>query len=431
LQHIIQIKGRYYYNRRVPQHIREFDPRDSVRIALKTDSKQEALKLALILNSQIEAYWRGLIRTGKTHDEGRFKKAVHTAHLLGFTYRDTPQIASGSLEDIRDRVKASSALEQTEQLEAVLGGIDRQEIKLTALLDRYWVYSKDRILNKSEDQVRKWKNPRIKAVSNFIALVGDKPIHEITRDNVILFRDWWAARIDQDDLNATSANKDFIHLKSILETVSDNLVLGIDTGRLFKKIMFKKRFEQTRMPFTTQQILDLLNSDKLDKTDVENKWFLYAAAETGARPSELIGLLPQDIRLSAAIPHIAITDRKERPLKTAHSQREIPLVGYALEAFKNMPNGFPRYRDKPDNLTNSLNKFLRDHELLSSDKHSLYSLRHSFQDRILSVNAPDRVQAELMGHSFKRPKYGDGALLGQKKEWLDKVVLKDCKNGKN
>ena len=123
------------------------------------------------------------------------------------------------------------------------------------------------------------------------------------------------------------------------------------------------------------------------------------------------------------MPHISITERKEKQLKTPHSERDIPLVGYALEAFRNIPDGFPTYREKPDNLTNELNRFLREHGLFPSEKHSLYSFRHSFQDRILAVDAPDRVQAELMGHKFNRPKYGSGPTLEHKLEWMNKICI--------
>lgn len=86
-----------------------------------------------------------------------------------------------------------------------------------------------------------------------------------------------------------------------------------------------------------------------------------------------------------------------------------------------MPKRFPRYRDRPDNLTNAVNKFLRTNDLLPSKQHSIYSFRHSFQDALLRVNAPDRVQAELMGHKFQRPKYGNGTTLALKKEGSEKV----------
>jgi hypothetical protein len=95
-------------------------------------------------------------------------------------------------------------------------------------------------------------------------------------------------------------------------------------------------------------------------------------------------------------------------LKTRYRKRTIPLVGFALDAFKACPKGFDQYRDCPDLLSAVLGGYLRSRKLLPSDNHSVYSLRHSFQDRLLAANAPDRVQADLMGHKFNRLAYGDG-----------------------
>ena len=55
--------------------------------------------------------------------------------------------------------------------------------------------------------------------------------------------------------------------------------------------------------------------------------------ETGARPSEIINLSKVRIVLDAEIPCIRI-QAEGRLLKTDHSERDIPLVGLALEAIK-------------------------------------------------------------------------------------------------
>ena len=55
--------------------------------------------------------------------------------------------------------------------------------------------------------------------------------------------------------------------------------------------------------------------------------------ETGARPSEIINLSKVRIVLDAEIPYIRI-QAEGRLLKTDHSERDIPLVGLALEAIK-------------------------------------------------------------------------------------------------
>lgn len=420
---LIKVRGYYYYNRRVPEEMREYDTRQNIRISLKTDSKSIALKRAVVFNEQVESYWHDLVKGKARHDNSRFSKTVKIARQLGFSYEPMSVVANLPILELVERILVLKEA-SLPQVEAVLGAKPAPTITVKEALKKYWELSKDKILNKPLDKVRKWENPRKRTIANFIKAVGNKELTTITREDMLVFRDWWLGRIDKDDMNPDTANKDFIHLKVIFETISDHLKLGLDIAHLFKKIKIKSRHKQTRLPLSTEQISTILHSSKLDLLNEQAKWFLFVAAETGARPSELTGLLPCDINLQDKIPHISIKDRKERELKTPHSEREIPLVGYALEAFKNLPNGFTRYRDKTDSLTGLLNKFLREHDLLPTENHSLYSFRHSFQDRLLAANAPDRVQAELMGHKFNRPKYGSGPTLEHKLEWMNKICIK-------
>ena len=51
------------------------------------------------------------------------------------------------------------------------------------------------------------------------------------------------------------------------------------------------------------------------------------------------------------------------------------------------------------------------------------SFRHGFQDRLIAVEAPDRIQADLMGHRYVRERYGKGPSLSQKAVWLQRVAL--------
>ena len=228
-------------------------------------------------------------------------------------------------------------------------------------------------------------------------------------------------------MKSDSANKEIIICKVIIESVVENLNLQVDMIQLFKKLTFEKEDQEgKRLPFTTTHIREvLLNPAKLEGLEHQAKAVLFAFAETGAGLSELAGLLPEDIRLNDPIPHIAITPRKHTGLKTKYRKRTIPLVGYALDAFQSCPEGFYKYRDKPDFLSSLLSKFLREHNLLPSNKHTVYSLRHSFQDRLLAVNTPDRIQAQLMGHKFPRQSYGEGGTLAHKFEWLEKIKLKE------
>ena len=423
MTYLVRIKDHYYFNRRVPEQVQDYDRRKLIRVSLKTDSKEQAKRKAVILNDQIEEYWRGLIGNQQTHDNCKFRNVVLIARRMGFPYQPANNVAMLPIQELLERVLLAKD-SSPRQVEALLGGQPEPEILLDDALQQFWDLAKDKVLNKSEYQVRKWRNPRRKAIENFIALAGNKSLKAITRDDVIAFRDWWIARIKTENKNEDSANKNLLHLKAVVETVSDHHKLGVNTSYLFKKALLKTRYRQVRLPFKPDEIVTILESEKLNRTHKEVKWFLHAMAETGARPAELLGLRPEDIYLDDKIPYIHIREHADRTLKNSHSERTIPLVGYALQAFQNLPQGFSRYKNKSDNLTAVTNKFLRENDLMPSENHTVYSLRHSFQDRVLSVNTPDRVQAELMGHKFHRPKYGNGASLEQKREWLQKVQLR-------
>lgn len=424
MTYLLKRNDYYYYNRNVPTIYRDLDSRINIRVALNTTCRKTALRKAIALDMEVEAYWQSLFTEGQCHDVKRFGKIVHIARQMGFSYKPMQEVLGLPLQELVSRVLPLQEA-TPKQVEAALGAKVELGLRLSQVLDKYWDFTKDRILNKSPNQIRKWRNPRIRAMDNFITVVGDKYFKDLSKPDTTTFRNWWIKRVENEQMNPESANKEFVNLKGILDVVAEQENIDLDVRALFRKTKLQTSFTQARLPFTCDQIRTILQSQKLQNMNDEGKWFLFAISETGARSSEIVGLMSEDIVLNVPIPYISIKNREKRMLKTPHSERIIPLVGYALDAFKAMPNGFPKYRDKPDNMTNAVNKFLRENKLLPSDKHSVYSFRHSFQDRILSVNAPDRVQAELMGHKFNRPKYGNGASLELKREWLDRVCVKE------
>lgn len=148
---------------------------------------------------------------------------------------------------------------------------------------------------------------------------------------------------------------------------------------------------------------------------------LIGMVNTGYRPSEGAALLPEHIHLDCDYPHIEILP-VGRTLKSKYSKRIVPLVGSSLEAFKECPDGFPRYRNKPG-LSGLVNKFLRNNVELPSEKHTMYCLRHSFEDRLLDRDTDDRIRRDLLGHRLNRERYGEGASLAKLHEVVSAVAL--------
>lgn len=413
----------YHIVRRVPTRYASVEPRTKVSISLHTDSRSVAqTKATTVWNQMIEA-WEARL-AGDTDDaEVRYDAARELAAVRGFRYLNQKQVSELPLEAILDRVEAISAPNGVPNLieaAALLGTVPEPELTVRKALELYWTLARDKTLNKSDDQRRRWRNPRIKAIDNFADVVGDKPIDRITRDDMLDFREYWQERIEKEELTPNSANKDLIHLSEVLKTVNSMKRLNIDLP--LGGLSFKEGERPNRPPFSTAWIRDrLLCRGALDGLNDEARALLLGMVNTGYRPSEGAALTAQTIRLDTTVPHISI-EPDGRQLKSQNARRIIPLTGVSLAAFQEFPDGFPRYRNNPS-LSATVNKYLRENGLLESERHSMYSLRHAFEDRMLEAGVDERVRRDLLGHRLDRERYGKGASLEKALELLKPVAL--------
>lgn len=409
-----------YLRKRVPSRYREIEAREFVWISLHTDSETQArIKAPTIWQEMIEA-WEAKMVGASADAEAAFASAKNLAARRGFRYLPAQEVAKLPTEEILRRVEAvakRSRPGRPDMLEAaaLLGGAKEPKFTVSKALTSYWTVADDKTLGKSADQIRRWENPRKKAVAGFITSVSDKPIDEITTEDLLSFKASLAARVRAGEIVPSSANKDLIHFLTVIEDVarSKNIALGFNRT----KIMFKTEDADHRPPFTEKWIREkILAPGALDGLNPEARAILLGMINTGYRPSEGAQLTAAQIRLDGPVPHISI-EPVTRALKTKHSKRIIPLVGVSLEAFRAFPNGFPRYADNPA-LSATINKYLRENGLLETEGHSLYSLRHSFEDRMLAAGVDERIRRDLMGHALQRMRYGDGAAM----EHLQTVV---------
>lgn len=413
--------------RRVPKRYASVESKTFVWVSLHTDSQREAESKEKAVWDQMIAGWESKL-AGQTDDaEARFEAARNLAEAKGFPYLGAKQVLDLPLEQLRDRFEAITGagsktpnLDHTEAA-ALLGGVEQPLITISKALEMYWELAKDKTLGKSEDQLRRWQNPRKKAIKNLITVIGDKPINEITGDDMLNFRSWWMEKLEEDGLTPNSANKDLTHLGDVLKTVNRMKRLGLVLP--LSDLKFKEGEAKKRPPFSKEWIKGkLLAPNALDGLNSEARAILLVMINTGCRPSEVAGLSENTIHLQGNVPYISI-EPEFRQLKTPHARRQIPLLGVSLEAIRAFPNGFPRYQQNSASLSATVNKFLKENGLFEKEGQSLYSLRHSFEDRMLAANIDDRIRRDLFGHRLTRERYGDGATLEQKQELLQATAL--------
>lgn len=422
----------YYYYRRIPSEFEHLDKRTFIRLSLKTDSRKEAERLSTLLSNEIEDVWKGHAERKQTIDGDEYKSILKRAKNLNIEYKPMHDLLAGDVVNLIHRILNLQSTGITrENAEVLLGRHEKPSILLSEVIDKYWEFAKDKLLNKSPNQKKQFIIEREHNMKLFAKVVGNKRLIDLSRDDIIKFRNHWIKRMQNENLSPFTPNKSITQVKVILDIVVTNLSLDIDLDRLFKKVKFKQVEKQNRLPFETDFIKRKLLSPKfMNALGKEEKGVLMVMAELGCRISEITGLKKEDIFLNEPIPYIYIRPRATKSLKNIQSERKLPLIGYALDAMKENPEGFKKLYDNNSTFSIMFNRYMRQSFPDLPPTQTMYSLRHSFQDRILSVNAPDRIQAELMGHKFNRPKYGDGGSLEQKLEWLKKIQLKDEKRSK-
>jgi integrase len=421
--------GVWHYHRRVPNNFAQLDKRGSIKLSTKIKvaldrAGTKAGRVAARLNDTHEAYWRSLAENKATEARQSYADAVKLARSLGLDYLTPTAWSQQPINEVLARIEAATVngrMDDPALRKAALGGVEKPAIMLSGLFSEYEATQRTNLSKMSPDQVRKWTTAKKRAVEILIEQKGDKALHELSRDDALSYADWWEDRVVAEGINPGTANKSISHVGGMIRAVSKRLQLRLDN--VFAGTRIEGGKDGSRRPFDLEFIRnEILADGRLADLNDEARDVVYVVMETGARPSEIINLSKHRIVLDGIIPHIRIK-AEGRLLKTDQSEREIPLVGMALDAMRRHPDGFPRYFDKGSNLSATLMKHFKKHNLLPSAEHSIYSFRHSFKDRLKSVEAPEELIDEMMGHTTAKPKYGDGYGLKLKLKYLQAIAL--------
>lgn len=430
-------RGIWYYHRKVPKALRDVDGRAPlVRTSLETRNIAEARPRRDAYEAADNQLW-GSMLAGDDQVRARkiYEAAVRRAEAMGFTYRPAGEVAELPIEELLARTETLADAGRTvEQQSALLGGEAPPPLVLTTV---YGIYVDEiataELRTKSAQQRRKWISVKKRAVDRFVEVVGDLDTNKITREHALKFWRYWQQRIAPKEGKSThtpsSGNRELGSLRTIYGEYFAHIG-QMDRVNPFAGLSFTEKAKQKKLrpPFPTDWIrTKILQPGSLDRLNDEARAIVLATIEVGSRPSETCNLTSEQIRIGAAVPHLAFEERDDpndpRELKSAASIRVVPLVGVALEVFKRFPNGFPRYREREESLSQLVNKYLRNNGLAPTPRHTLYGLRHSMEDRMKEAGITDDLRRILLGHRIDREEYGIGGSLEWRQKELKKVAL--------
>jgi len=435
-RYLFQRKGNYHYKRRIPSSVAELDERAPViRQSLKTDDLAIARAKRDALEAADDALWASiLLDQPQDPARARYQAAMRRVEALGYTYRTSHQLAqNGLIDEIIDRFRAiDETRTPVATAEALAGMVEAPPVTVTEAFEIYVdeIVSHEHV-GKSANQKAQWKKVKQRAVNNFVALCGDKAMHEITRDDAMKIYRHWLERIvpkeGRPTHSASSGNRDIGNMRVLYESYFKHIG-DEDRKNPFNGLSFSVKKKRTRPPFPTEWITGtIMKRGNLASLNEEARGIVLAIIETGARPSEIANLSESAIRVDHPVPHIAIEPRIDpddpREIKTTSSERQVPLIGVALEVFKRHKKGFPRYRNREGELSGTLNNYFKDNKLFPTSQHKIYSFRHAFEDRMKEGGLDEELRRILMGHAIDRPRYGSGGSLKWRQTELKRIEL--------
>lgn len=201
---------------------------------------------------------------------------------------------------------------------------------------------------------------------------------------------------------------------------------------LIQRLPKKDNLRKTRVVWTPSQWRDFWSSIQSEE-DPEIKIVGMLLAYAGKPQGESAGLIRDDVKLKAPVPHITYADNDIRPIGKNRQDMVLPLVGEMLEVLKDYCTAFAGGRYDPlfPSLYKQYSKYLsdaiskhhpegvvvRENELFES-----YGLRHTFKPRYLAAGVEEKLGMYLFGHSSKETSqvhenYAAGAR--HEKEWFD------------
>ena len=365
--------GVFYYSRRVPRDLLHHYITGKVVMSLRTKSSIKALHVSQSITSKLNDYWLKLRLS---------EMDIPAGHLLVAN-------AEGSNTGVL-------TISEARDLYVKLKSAGRSE-SFSAAAQRYCSY--------------------------VIKCLGDRSLDQYTSADGGKFRDWLIKK----GMTSSSVKRVFNTVRAMVNLAVQEL--GLNVQNAFSRVYLPDNSDSVKrkpISFNGRKAIQA----ECESIDDDMRWLVALISDTGMRLSEAAGLLKTDLVLDGDVPYVFIKPHSWRLLKTASSQRKVPLVGASYWAacriteYTSSEFCFPRYASKTKLKSNSasaaLNKWIK---TIAGKDAVIHGFRHSVRDRLREVNAPTDLVDQVGGWALQSigQGYGDGYKLEQLHEWLSKI----------
>ena len=277
----------FYFSRSIPSDLQHRFQKRKIEVSLRTKSESKAAKSAAAFSDRLERYWDSL-----------------------------------RMEMIYSRELGLKALQDTKTANS-------HQFSLSDALAIY-----HRLKGSSKNQL--FYDVSNRSIRYLAECLEHDNLSDLEISDAGRFRDYLFAR----DMSSSSVKQAFSSVKSIVNLAIREQGLTV-TNDFSGTFIPDDGAKQLRISIPTGALQRVqLDCQNLDD---EARRLISLISDTGMRLSEACGLLVSDIHVNAATPFVDLKVHPWRRLKTASSQRQIPLVGFSLWAAKKVissPTGF-------------------------------------------------------------------------------------------
>jgi integrase len=440
--------GLYYYRRRIPDDLQGHHNGLSFFVqSLKTHEAAKAEVAAVRVTKQLDTLWsyfrnpddRSIPATLRDRAtaflESHGFKPGEAKKPIGKIDNETPftaidlmlELYEDKLDEVRHGLK-----EETEETAMILEAVTQlNHGKVWHWDDALALHHQMNGAGKSKADLNHIERP----IRRLLAVLGDKPLSDYTREDANALRNWLYDATDQSlkksPLSTSSVKRSMDSVNSVFNLANQEQALKLDNP--FSGLRYRKQEPKERPAIP---VADIAHIQRLClKLDDDMRWLIALISDTGLRLGEAAGLERRHVDLDPNLPHLIIEETDNRRLKTKTSRRRVPLVGMALWAARkaveaslhnNISFLFPRYNRQASTNSNSasngLNKWMKEH---IPPQYVLHGFRHAMRDRLREVDCPQDVMDEIGGWSKSSvgQTYGQGSSLERLHRFMERVVI--------
>lgn len=432
----LSLMARYLYQRgdtfhfclRVPKELVDRYPQPVIRQSLKTKDPIEATRLAGELYERYRASFSAMRGNPSLTPADTLRAAQVLADSLPPLEYDTDYFDRKLHSYLKRKGLDLSDVQQNPELVGPRDYLSPVEAKALELLQRR-SEAKPRLSAALDIYISTHKNADNKKTMErarrdwglLVELAGDVCIEELGREHARMY----VAHCLAKGLKTTSTRRAVNTVCAILNVGLKELDIR-GASNPFSSVQIAnedKDAKEVKTP-SAQELGEILTTFRDDSSDLG--LIILIQMGIGCRVGEVSGLATADVVLDAEVPYLKIQDHPWRSLKTKTSAREVPLVGFALDAArvaasraKGSPALFPRYAKEVGNTLASaaVNKRLKRWAIGS------HGFRHGMKDLLREAGCPEPIQKAIQGHAGDgiSSGYGKGYSLKIKQDWLTKA----------